>query len=78
MTLGNLNMELNGLWFLQIVDREFEHGVKWKVVSLDSRTVEDYIQYILHSLFWLCSVGRGVGGSIQFSFFEKQVSFPVS
>ena len=21
---------LNGRWFLQIVDREFEHGVKWK------------------------------------------------
>ena len=26
---------LNGRWFLQIVDREFEHGVKWKVVSPD-------------------------------------------
>ena len=28
---------LNGRWFLQIVGREFEHAVKWKVVSSDSR-----------------------------------------
>ena len=28
---------LNGIWLLQIVDREFEHGVKWKVISPDSR-----------------------------------------
>ena len=31
---------LNGRWFLQIVEREFEHGVKhvkWKVVSPNSR-----------------------------------------
>ena len=27
---------LNGRWLLQIVDREFEHGVKWKVVDRDS------------------------------------------
>ena len=26
-------MEVNWRWFLQIIDREFEHGVKWKVVS---------------------------------------------
>ena len=29
---------LNGRWFLQIVDRQFEHGVKWKVVSPDTVT----------------------------------------
>ena len=28
---------LNGRWFLQMVDREFEHVVKWKVVFPDSR-----------------------------------------
>ena len=52
---------LKGRWFLQIVDREFEHGVKWKVVSPDT-PVGIYILYILHSLV-LIFEPKG-GGSI--------------
>ena len=50
---------LNGRWFLQIVNREFEHEVKWKVVSqiVDIGRVGIYIQYINKNCgvsFWTC------------------------
>ena len=40
-------IEVNRSWFLQIVDREFEHGVQWKVLSqiVDRDSVNLYPMY---------------------------------
>ena len=47
---------LNGRWFLQMVDRDFQHEVNWKVVSPDSREDSGNLYPIYHpfpcSDFW--------------------------